>query len=115
MVVLTIAAIERLSTDGIEAALINARFANTLDEQIILAQVYVGEGLREIGDHALAFGFEGGVPLQLYYPLKLVEVMSHCTGLPDHFVEHSSRKLIHFKLESLDTAWRITSSFLLSC
>ncbi|HUU63493.1 MAG TPA: hypothetical protein VMX96_06205 [Dehalococcoidia bacterium] len=48
----------------------------------------------KIEDNALAIGFGSGVPPQLYPP-KPVEVMSHCTGLPDNFVEHSSRKLIH--------------------
>ncbi len=68
----------------------------------------------EIGDSDLALGFGSGVPPRLYPP-KPVEVMSHYTGLPDNFVVHSSRKLIHFNFEAEDIAWRIISSFLLSC
>ena len=68
----------------------------------------------KIGDNALALGFGSGVPPRLYPP-QSVEVMPHCTGLPDNFMEHSSRKLIHFNLEAEDIAWMIISSFLLSC
>ena len=46
----------------------------------------------KIGDNALALGFGSGVPLRLYPP-KQVEVMPDCAGLPDNFMEHSSRKL----------------------
>jgi hypothetical protein len=57
----------------------------------------------KIGDNAPALGFGSGVRPRLCPP-KPVEVMSHCTGLPDNFIEHSSRKLIHFNFEAEDIA-----------
>jgi hypothetical protein len=68
----------------------------------------------KVEDSDLALGFESGVPPRLY-PSNPVEVVSHCTGLPDNFVEHSSLKLIHFYFEAEDIALRIISSFLLYC
>ena len=69
----------------------------------------MGERLMKIGDNALALGSGSDVPLRLYPP-KPVEVMPRFISLTANFVEHSSRKLIHFNFEAEDMAWRITSS-----
>ena len=68
----------------------------------------------KIGDNALALEFGSGVPPRLYPP-QSIEVVSHFTGLPDNFMEHSFRKLIHYNFEAEDIAWRSISSFLLYC
>ena len=79
-----------LAEQGVEAGVINARFARPLDEETIRAQSRDLPLLVTVEDHALAGGFGSAV-------LELLTAQGHSgprvmrLGLPDRFVEHGPR------------------------
>jgi len=78
-----------LAEQGIEATVINARFAKPLDVETIRAAALDHPLLLTVEDHALAGGFGSAVCERLCdaaVPARIVRL-----GLPDAFVEHGSR------------------------
>jgi len=93
MVQVAAGAAERLAGQGIEAAVINARFAKPLDKAAILDAFTTRRAVITIEDHSLAGGF-GSAVLELASDAgadtrKLVRL-----GIPDQFVEHGARSLL---------------------
>lgn len=112
MVVPALTAADQLAREGIECAVVNARFAKPLDSELILEEAYRAKRLITIEENALAAGF-GSAVLQLLEGSKLVEVRTECIGLPDSFVEHGPQGLLRsmFDLDPEGIAHRIKSSF----
>lgn len=80
----------RLDAQGIQATVVNARFAKPLDEQLILELAARTGRLVTVEEHALAGGF-GSAVLELLADHGLAgSVRVQRVGLPDHFVEHGS-------------------------
>ncbi|GAB6876008.1 1-deoxy-D-xylulose-5-phosphate synthase [Thermaerobacter litoralis] len=81
-----LAAAERLAAEGIDAAVVNARFAKPLDEEL-LADVLstTGRGVT-VEEHVLAGGF-GSAVLEMAARRGLA-VPIRCLGVPDRVVEH---------------------------
>ncbi|MDE3074142.1 MAG: 1-deoxy-D-xylulose-5-phosphate synthase [Chloroflexota bacterium] len=78
----------RLDAQGIQATVVNARFAKPLDEQLILEQAARTGRMVTVEEHALAGGF-GSAVLELLEREGLAgSVKLARIGLPDHFVEH---------------------------
>lgn len=61
MVVPALTATEQLAKEGIECAIVNARFIKPLHSELILGQAYVEKGLMTIGENALAAGLGEGM------------------------------------------------------
>lgn len=83
-----IAAAEMLAERGIEAAVINARFAKPIDEELLANLGSNFTRILTIEEGALPGGF-GDAVLEFFHGHdNLVEPKIRCIGLPDHFVEH---------------------------
>lgn len=61
MVVPALTATEKLAKEGIECAIVNARFIKPLHSELILGQAYVEKGLMTIGENDLAAGLGEGM------------------------------------------------------
>ena len=84
-------AAEELSSKGIEATVVNARFVKPLDKELILELTGKFKKVVTVEEHVLAGGFGSAV-------LELVndECIENCrilrVGIKDEFVEHGSQK-----------------------
>jgi 1-deoxy-D-xylulose-5-phosphate synthase len=76
-----------LAKEGLDCAVVNARFAKPLDSELILNQAARTGNLLTIEENALCCGFGSSV-------LELLSLHPECNvkvktcGLPDHFIEH---------------------------
>ncbi|MEG6522594.1 1-deoxy-D-xylulose-5-phosphate synthase [Desulfotomaculum sp. 1211_IL3151] len=86
-------AAESLSAQGIEAAVINARFAKPLDEELILNYVKRIGNVVTIEEHVLAGGF-GSAVLELIESAELTDIKIKRMGIPDEFVEHGTQDIL---------------------
>ena len=82
-------AAEMLSRDGIETAVVNARFAKPLDEDVIIAAAERGPVVTA-EEHSLLGGF-GSAVLELLADSG-VQTRVVRVGLPDRFIEHGARE-----------------------
>jgi len=89
-------AAERLSGEGINAAVINARFVKPLDAELILRMVKKTGRMVTCEEHALQGGF-GSAVLELLETAKMTSVKALRIGLPDQFVEHGSQAILRRK------------------
>ena len=89
-------AAELLAEQGINAAVVDARFVKPLDEKLILEQAIKCRAVITLEENAVQGGF-GSAVLELLAregltkPVKLI-------GLPDRFIEHGAQKLLRAKL-----------------
>jgi 1-deoxy-D-xylulose-5-phosphate synthase len=90
MVETALAAAARLAGEGVEATVINARFAKPLDADALAAAARTHPLVVTLEDHARAGGFGSAVGECLVdagvFGTPLVRL-----GLPDRFIEHGSR------------------------
>ncbi|MGD8717418.1 MAG: 1-deoxy-D-xylulose-5-phosphate synthase [Candidatus Zixiibacteriota bacterium] len=90
MVYPAIEAAEALAAQGVNAAVVNARFAKPLDEELILEWARKGGAVVTAEDGCRAGGFGAGV-LELLSERGLAgEVKITRLGYPDEFVEHGT-------------------------
>ncbi len=89
MVYPSIRAAEILQRDGIEAAVINARFVKPLDEPLILNFASRYGRIVTVEDGALAGGF-GSAVLEVLEKNGITGICTKRIGIPDKFVEHGS-------------------------
>jgi len=61
MVVPALTATEQLAKEGVECAVVNARFIKSLHSELILGQAYIEKGLITIGENAFAAGLGEGM------------------------------------------------------
>ena len=87
-------AAKRLAIDGIEATVINARFAKPLDRELIETHARGKKAVFTVEEHALAGGFGSAVAeflLDVGYQGRIVRF-----GVEDRFVDHGTRdELLH--------------------
>jgi len=76
--------------DGLNVAVINARFAKPLDAALISQYVESGKPVVVIEDHAMAGGF-GAAVLEMAAARGLSTANVHVMGIPDRFIPHASR------------------------
>ncbi|GCE17443.1 hypothetical protein KDK_12430 [Dictyobacter kobayashii] len=86
-------AAKELADEGIHVAVVNARWAKPLDEEMILRLAKATRRLITIEDHVVAGGF-GSAVLELLEQHKLNEVDVRVIGLPDKFVEHGALTIL---------------------
>ncbi len=85
-----------LEKEGIEAGVVNARFAKPLDEEIILDLARDAKLIFTLEEGALAGGFGGAVLelLQKEGTLLSPSVKIRSLGIPDRFIEHGKRETL---------------------
>jgi 1-deoxy-D-xylulose-5-phosphate synthase len=89
MVGVALAAARLLELEGIQATVVNARFAKPLDEETLLGLAARLGHLVTIEEGSLAGGF-GSAVLELLSD-QGVEARVRRAGVPDHFIEHGTR------------------------
>jgi 1-deoxy-D-xylulose-5-phosphate synthase len=89
-----LAAAERLAEEGIEACVVDARFAKPLDAELLTAAARRSRLVVSVEDHALAGGF-GSAVLELLAE-RAPDARGLCLGIPDRFIEHGE----------VDAQWR---------
>ncbi|HQK12377.1 MAG TPA: 1-deoxy-D-xylulose-5-phosphate synthase [Anaerolineae bacterium] len=95
-------AAQALSTQGVEAAVINARFVKPLDGDLLKSLALNFNRLVTVEEGVLAGGF-GSAVMELLEARGLNYVTLKRLGLPDEFVEHGDRS-IFLKRYNLDAA-----------
>lgn len=83
-------AAEKLSEEGVELAVINARFVKPLDVRTILRAVREQPFVLTVEEGCLAGGF-GSAVLEAANAAGLETSHIRRLGIPDHFVEHADR------------------------
>ncbi|GLV57056.1 1-deoxy-D-xylulose-5-phosphate synthase 1 [Dictyobacter sp. S3.2.2.5] len=86
-------AAKELADEGIHVAVVNARWAKPLDEEMILRLAKATGRLVTIEDHVASAGF-GSAVLELLEREGLNEVDVRVIGLPDKFVEHGALTIL---------------------
>ncbi len=86
-------AAKELAEEGINVAVVNARWAKPLDEEMILHMAKSTHHLVTIEDHVVAGGF-GSAVLELLESNGLKDIDVRIIGLPDTFVEHGAPTIL---------------------
>jgi len=107
-----IEAAEKLTSNGIQATVVDARFAKPLDSGLILDQVNRTKRLVTVEENALDGGFGSSV-VHLLQVSGLNDVQVRCVGLPDEFVEHGTQSILRAKygLDAKGIAEQVHSLF----
>jgi len=107
-----LAAAEQLAEEGVQCAVVDARFAKPLDSELVLELAARTNRVVTVEENALAGGF-GSAALELLADAKLSQVKAECIGLPDQFVEHGTQELFRsmFGLDAEGIARRIKQAF----
>jgi 1-deoxy-D-xylulose-5-phosphate synthase len=85
-------AAQLLSQEGIECAVVNARYVKPLDAQLILRMASQTKRLLTVEENVQAGGL-GSAVLELLTGSGLEGVRVHHLGLPDQFIEHGPQQL----------------------
>lgn len=91
----------RLSKEGIDCAVINARYAKPLDEELIISQCRKTRNLLTLEESSLKGGFGSAVAELLSTDSAPSPVKLLCLGLPDKFIEHGSQQILR-SLSNID-------------
>jgi 1-deoxy-D-xylulose-5-phosphate synthase len=112
MVYPSLEAAELLKRQGIDAAVVNARFAKPLDAALVTALAARTARLVIVEENTLKGGF-GSTVLETLSQAGLCRVETECIGLPDRFIEHGKQENFRgkFDLDASGIARRIISSF----
>ena len=86
-------AAEHLALDGIDAAVINARFAKPLDTELILDVASHTKKMVVVEENVLSGGF-GAAVLELLEQAGVSDVKVKRLGIPDEFVTHGRQDLL---------------------
>lgn len=85
-----------LASKGIEASVVNARFASPLDNTIITKVAKTTGRLVTIEENVVRGGF-GSAVLTMLEQSSLNNIKTHCIGIPDEFVEHGTQPILRAK------------------
>jgi 1-deoxy-D-xylulose-5-phosphate synthase len=85
-----------LKSEGISCAIINARFAKPLDEQLILKFAHKTKQIVTVEENTLAGGF-GSIVLSFLNESNIDNLKIKRIGLPDKFIEHGPQSLLRSK------------------
>ena len=97
-----IEAAEELAAGGIEATVVNARFAKPLDAALITELARRIKRMITVEENVLSGGFGSGV-LEVLQENGICDVQVQNIGIPDLFVEHGTQAVLRAKYR-LDTA-----------
>ncbi|MBD3348488.1 MAG: 1-deoxy-D-xylulose-5-phosphate synthase [Candidatus Eisenbacteria bacterium] len=90
MVYPALEAAERLASEGIEVAVLNARFVKPLDAGALLEGARLSRRVLTLEENTVAGGFGAGVA-ELLHREGMADVAVRMMGLPDRFVTHGRR------------------------
>jgi 1-deoxy-D-xylulose-5-phosphate synthase len=79
-----------LAARGIDAAVINARFAKPLDDRLLIEWARRVPRVATLEEGAVPGGFGEGV-LELFSRHPIPGLKTRCFGVPDHFFDHATR------------------------
>jgi 1-deoxy-D-xylulose-5-phosphate synthase len=91
-----VAAAKRLSEEGINIKVINARFVKPLDEDLILKTAAAINKIITIEENILQGGF-GSAILELLAEKNITGIWVKRLGIPDEFVDHATQTEQHHK------------------
>jgi len=97
---LSLEALEILRRSNVSAALVNARFVKPLDSEVIISFARRCKRLVLVEENARQGGF-GSAVLELLANAGISDVKVKQVGLPDEFVGHGDRSILH-ELHGLD-------------
>jgi 1-deoxy-D-xylulose-5-phosphate synthase len=112
MVAPALEAAEELAASGIEAAVVNARFAKPLDRKLILEVAKRTGRVVTVEENALSGGFGGSV-VDLLRSSDVGNIQTVSIGLPDEFIEHASQASLRsrYGLDAKGIARRVHALF----
>ncbi len=101
-----------LSTEGVEAAVVNARFVKPLDGELLKSLAQNFNRLVTVEEGVLAGGF-GSAVLEMLEARGLNDIALKRLGLPDEFVEHGERSIFlkHYNLDPVGIVSVIHQTF----
>jgi 1-deoxy-D-xylulose-5-phosphate synthase len=82
-----------LAAEGIHAAVVNARWAKPLDEELILRLAQSTGRVVTVEDHMVAGGF-GSAVMELLEAHGLRHIELRVIGFPDRPIEHGARSIL---------------------
>ncbi len=83
----------QLASEGIFAAVVNARFVKPLDEDLLLAKAGECKKIITVEEHVLAGGF-GSAVLEMFMDKGLTDLCIKRIGIDDCFVEHGPQDVL---------------------
>ncbi len=89
-------AAEELASNGIEATVVNARFAKPLDSELIIDLVGHTKRLVTVEENALCGGFGSSVT-KFLQESGIHDIQVKSIGIPDEFVEQGSQAILRAK------------------
>ena len=106
-------AAENLSEQGIEATVVNSRFAKPLDSKLIVDLAERIKRIVTVEENAVKGGF-GNCVLDLLQEENICDVQVKCIGVPDEFIEQGTQEIVRNKY-GLDAAGISTAVLKLVC
>ena len=85
-----------LAEKGVEASVINSRFARPLDSNLITGFANHIKRIVTVEENVLAGGFGSSV-VTLLAQSGIYDVQSRCIGIPEEFVEHGTQTILRAK------------------
>jgi 1-deoxy-D-xylulose-5-phosphate synthase len=86
-------AAEKLAKDGIQCAVINARFVKPLDDELVVRYCTPGARVITVEEGSLAGGF-GSAIMERVQQLEIADVDFHRIGIPDEYVHHGAQDIL---------------------
>ena len=104
-----LAAAAQLAESGIDATVVNARFAKPLDEDVFLGLAARIPRFATVEEHVVAGGF-GSALAELFHE-RTAAVELTMLGVPDEFVDHGAQKIwrAHYGLDASGIARAVRS------
>ena len=96
MVFPSVEAARRLEEEGISVAVVNARFAKPLDEEMVVALAKKTGRIVTVEEHTLLGGF-GSAVLECLEANGITGIKTNRIGLPDAYIEHGSQSMLRQK------------------
>ena len=96
MVAPALEAAEELASNGIEATVVNARFAKPLDSELIVDVASYTKRLVTVEENALSGGFGSSIA-QLLQQSGMCDIQVKSIGIPDEFVEQGTQAVLRSK------------------
>ncbi len=91
-----LSAAESLSNKGIDAAVVNARFINPLDTEMICKMAKKTGRVMTVEENQLAGGFGSSI-LEMLSNNNIYNIKTRCIGIPDTFVEQGTQQYLRSK------------------
>jgi len=105
-------AAEDLATRGIEATVVNARFAKPLDSELIIGLASRIKSLVTVEENTLSGGFGSSV-IELLQKSRVGDIHIKSIGITDEFVEHGTQALLRsrYSLDAKGIAQQVLALF----